>query len=172
MISPNPRFSKRRSRIVLMQHMQISPAFVFWSWCWSQGDVNSLALSLEHQGPSAPSDPRLSAALWAPCSEMRVHRLCAMQWADELRETLLPMRLSSTERKINPQTELEYDKKQLRGHLNLCANVLLQLWRQEGVRDELEQPLNGIQFDAKSGFHCQDHGAKKVTGFESLLRQH
>lgn len=38
-------------------------------------------------------------------------------------------------------------KKQLRGNLNLCANVLVQLRSREGVRDELEQPLNGIQFE-------------------------
>lgn len=40
-----------------------------------------------------------------------------------------------------------YKKIQLRGNLNLCANVLVQLRSREGVRDELEQPLNGIQFE-------------------------
>lgn len=79
-----PASQRRRSRTVLMQRMQISPAFVLRSWCRSQGDVNSPALSLEHQGPSAPSDPRLSAALWAPRSEMHVHILCAMQQLSEL----------------------------------------------------------------------------------------
>lgn len=43
----------------------------------------------------------------------------------------------------------------------MCANVLIQLWRWAEVRDELEQPLNGIELDDKSGPNCQDHGVKR-----------
>lgn len=46
-----------------MHYMQISLDFLFWAGCRSEGDVDSRALSLEHQGHAAPSDPRISAAL-------------------------------------------------------------------------------------------------------------
>lgn len=53
----------------------------------------------------------------------------------------------------------------------MCKDVLFQLWGREGLRDEWEQPLNGIPFDDKSGSDCHGDGVKKVTCFESLLLQ-
>lgn len=50
----------------------------------------------------------------------------------------------------------------------MCSHVSVRLQMREGVKDELEEALNEIQFDDKSVTHCQDHGVRKVTSFESL----
>lgn len=47
MISPHPPFSNGGAELFLMHYMQTNPAFVFWSWCRSQGDVESLAFPPE-----------------------------------------------------------------------------------------------------------------------------